>query len=318
MALGVSAQPVGISERQVLTGDEVNEAASVSPDGRYLVFRDPSQVGDRIDGNLILRDLVNGGDRRLTNHVSRTVVDGQGEKFWEVTSSSFSADGKQLAYSWCSIGGRVYTGGQRGLVLGTPCELHTIGLAAGSNASRLVYSSSDHPRLVVRDWTPDGKGIAVVLGSSGQVSQIGLVDSGNGTLRILRDGPSDGLMMKVSPDGAYAAFGVNKDPQQTDIYVMRLDGSGELPIVERSGINDVVGWTPDGKKLLFWREGTDASSVWEAPFASGKLQGEPQLLKENVGRRPFALGQPSRSGSLYYLVEAGAADIYTASIDFSN
>src|SRR5215813_10619798 len=72
--------------RRVWSGPEVNPVGSVSPDGRQLTFV------HRDTGDLALRDLTTGRNRRLTNNGNWATAYAEG--------STFSPDGKQIAYSW--------------------------------------------------------------------------------------------------------------------------------------------------------------------------------------------------------------------------
>ncbi len=75
-------------DRVVWAGENVNHVGgSISPDGRLISYTDWFWTG-----NLMLHDLASGTDRPLT-----------GNKEWgggNAGSSTFSRDGKQVAYSW--------------------------------------------------------------------------------------------------------------------------------------------------------------------------------------------------------------------------
>ncbi len=80
-----SAPGTGIVTRQVWANANAVSLGSVSPDGRYVSLHDWNT------GDLLLRDLSNGEDRRLTD--SRNSDDYPG-------GSTFGPDGKQVAYAW--------------------------------------------------------------------------------------------------------------------------------------------------------------------------------------------------------------------------
>src|SRR5437762_579051 len=69
--------------RRVWAGPDVDALGSVSPDGRYLSYADPTT------GDLALRDVVTGKMRHLTNN-----TESSGNAFF----STISPDGKQVAY----------------------------------------------------------------------------------------------------------------------------------------------------------------------------------------------------------------------------
>jgi Tol biopolymer transport system component len=80
-------------------------------------------------------------------------------------------------------------------------------------------------------------------------------------------------------------------------------------------MDEVVGWSPDGRNLLFVSDRTGAPGIWTVPVQNGKPQGTPQLVKSDVG--PFYPLGLTRSGALYYGVKVGGPDIYVVPFDFS-
>src|SRR3990172_7340187 len=110
-----TTQNAGIVTRQVWSGPNVYIYGSVSPDGRYLSFVDQET------GDLALRDLANGKDRRLTN---------QGTGFESTQGSVISPDGKQVAYSWDNRDGT--------------SDLRLIGLnGSGPATPQVLYDNED-------------------------------------------------------------------------------------------------------------------------------------------------------------------------------
>jgi tricorn protease len=71
----------------------------------------------------------------------------------------------------------------------------------------------------------------------------------------------------ISPDGTWVAYCVADDDFNRDVYVKRLDGTGEAVNVSRHPDNEAEPtWSPDGKALAFtgrrWDEETDVCYVW--------------------------------------------------------
>ena len=78
----------------------------------------------------------------------------------------------------------------------------------------------------------------------------------------------------------------------------------------------MVGWSPDGKHLLFTSDRTGSIGLWALPIASGTPQGNPELVKPNIGAIvPVGL---TAAGALYYAVPAARllARIQVATFDF--
>ena len=286
----------GVITRQVWTGSKVDVEGThaISPDGRYISFVDWDT------GDLAIHDLTSSSDRRLTNKGSWS----DSEEFAEETV--FSPDGKQVAYSWFNKKFQY--------------ELRLIPFGSTNAATaRVLYSNEDIEWIAPYDWSPDGKWIAVNIARKDHSVQVGLVDSGSGALRVLKSGEWSGAgVLAFSPDGRFLAFDrtAGDDSEQRDVFVLAVDGSREIPAVVHSAMDTVVGWSPDGKKLLFASDRTGSTGLWAVPMQDGKPQGAAELVKANVGGL-FPLGL-TRSGALYFGVRVGGPDIYLTSIDFNS
>jgi Tol biopolymer transport system component len=76
----------------------------------------------------------------------------------------------------------------------------------------------------------------------------------------------------------------------------------------------MMGWSPDGKRLLFASDRRGAMDLWALPVADGKPQGAPELVKPDI--MPWPLGVTT-SGTLYFGVTLSDTDIEVASLDFN-
>ena len=92
-----------------------------------------------------------------------------------------------------------------------------------------------------------------------------------------------------------------------------MDGSGEIPAVAHSANDAVMGWSPDGTRLLFRSDRTGSWSLWAQSFSSGRVQGTPELLKPDIGRS-VSLGVTT-SGALYLFKTISTRDFTIAPLD---
>ncbi len=277
----------GATYRQVWAGPKVDTTGGISPDGRYLSYVDYETTGD-----LVLHDFSTGSDRRLTNNT----------KGWDefAEGSAISRDGKQVAYNWRDA--------NRGSVL------RIVNIEpSGYPQPRQVFEGEDVRRIEPHDWSPDGQWIAVVLDRKG-TQQVGLVSTRDGSLRVLKSDGATPHRMFFSPDGRYLGleFSVGGDPDR-DLSVLAVDGGSEAKAVVNPGQDIVMGWSPDGKRLLFASDRTGSMALWALPMQGGKPAGSPELIRSEIAPRSLGV---TASGALYVGATLSTWNIQVASLDF--
>jgi Tol biopolymer transport system component len=273
-----------------------------SRDGRYIPYVDWGRHGD-----LYLHDLLTGQDRQLTNTATDRMPQPKVEQFAE--EFSVSPDGKQVAYSW-------FRGDHK-----NHYELRLVDLRGERiTEPRLLFDNPDIDWISPDDWSPDGKWISVRITRIDKTAQVGLLSVSDGSLRILKsvDWRGSGKIF-FSPDGKYLGYDLPQSDasQQRDVFVLAVDGGVETRVVAHRSHDTMMGWTPDGQRLLFASDRTGSVDLWSLPFASGKVQGEPELIKSDLGRaEPVVL---TRSGVLYLSVSTGSqqqSHLQVAGFDF--
>jgi len=93
-------------------------------------------------------------------------------------------------------------------------------------------------------------------------------------------------------------------------------GTGrEILVVQHPADDVLLGWAPDGDKILFATDRTGTIDAWAVPVSEGKARGSPILVKKDIGPvRPIGF---TRDGSYYYGLEAGMQDVYVAALDLA-
>lgn len=281
-----AALDVGITLRKVWDGDT---SGTISQDGSRLSYNDWTA------GHVGVRNVADGTVRPVT------VSD------YNAFQSVISRDGTQVAYGW-----------------GNP-DTHRIELRITSSQgsrvtpSRRLFASDDVNDITPMDWSPDGKMIAVGLRRADQTAQIGLVTVPEGSLRVLKsvDWRGPGRVF-FSPDARELGYDlpVSDTSDQRDVFVLAVDGSREVPAVVHRSQDVMMGWSPDGERLLFASDRQNGSmGLWALPIAAGKPRGLPELVKSNIGTG-WSLGV-SRTGALYIGTRAGDGDVAILSIDLT-
>lgn len=287
---GVSKEPA-FATRQVWNGPGTDIEGAPSPDGRFLSFVDWET------GDLAVRDLETGTNRRLTNK-------GPWEKSDEFAEfSRWSPDGRQIAYDW-------YAGTDKGI------DLRVIG-SEGGKARVLGHYGKDE-WMQTYDWSPDGRQILIFLQKEDGTRQIVLASATDGSTKIVKTFERRGRFpqaMGFSRDGEYIAY---DEPQEEnapehDIFLISVDGSNEVPLVKHPAHDLFLGWPPDGKGILFASDRTGSLDMWFLPVAGGRPQGAPELVKGGVEEiLPMGFTQ---NGSFYYAQGQWMFDVYVAKMD---
>jgi Tol biopolymer transport system component len=277
--------------RKIWAGPDVDIEGAPSPDGRYLSYVDWET------GDLAIYEISTGKVRRLTNKGS-----------WDESDecafiSRWSPDGKQIVYQW-------YNGNNY-------CDLRIIGL--DGSKPRILYSNKEVNFTHPYDWSPDGKQILAYFEKkvgTDWITQIVLVSTVNDSVHVLKtfDGgwPEN---MCFSPDGRYIVYDF---PQKTgsperDIFLLSSDGIREVKLVEHPSHDELLGWAPDGKNIIFASDRNGTFSFWIMPVAEGKPQGIPKLVKLSV--EPIKSLGFTRKGSFYYGISQKRNNIYIAELD---
>lgn len=266
---------------------------SPSPDGKYLSYTDAET------GNLATYKIATGEKQSLTNEGS---INPASAKF--AYYSRWSPDGKQIVYDWFN----------KGII-----ELRIIGL--DGSKPQILYRNEDVVWAQACDWSADGTKILAAFEKEGRI-QIAMVSTVDGSVRILKTLEKEWpkkfeFSMNFSPDGNYIVYDF---PQKTgsperDIFLLSTNGEPEVTLIEHPADDHLLGWAPNGKRILFASDRRGSLDAWSIHISDGKPQGTPELVKSDIGQRFQSFGF-TQEGSFYYGNEGGQnRDIYTAKLN---
>jgi len=274
----------GLEVRQLLSGPELlydGWLGAASPDGRYV------SIVDWETGDLAIRDLLTGKKLRLTDQKSE-----EGYALY----STWSPDGKKILYDWWHGNSFV--------------DLRIIGIEDKKPHTVLKNKEIDYAWPL--DWYPDGEHILIALSEDGIESQSAVISLGDKTTQIIPLIPEGNAY--VSPNGRYIAYDIHQeaDAPECDIYLYSIEEGKESLLIEHPANDEILGWSPDGRWILFQSSRLGSDDAWIIPVSNGKADGDPRLVKKGI--EDIASMGFSQDGSFYYMSSKQMEDIYKAAL----
>jgi Tol biopolymer transport system component len=299
--LGGPAVTGGLVARRILA-DASGVYGVLTADGKYI---------RGIDGDTGDVDQFEVAGQRRSRIANRLPSSGEGETLGGI--QAFSRDGKQIAY-----------------ISATKDEVFQLRISnLDGSGLRTLYSEKG---VVVgpMDWTPDaGSILAFRLHLETEAVEGILISTADGSMRILKSNIAIATTMRYpgtasfSPDGRFIAFsaGDKADSRaqeggspQCGVFLMTADGRNEVVVARHPAENQLLGWTPDGHRLIFLSDRSGTSDIWTISINEGKPQGEPELLKKDFGWDSEFLGL-APDGSLYYKTNTYSGRLYMGKVD---
>ena len=273
--------------RKVLPDTDIDPLGTPSPDGRYISYTDWES-----GGNLAIFDLKTGERRCLTAHESEDAA---------VYYSSWSPDGKKIAYYWWDD---------------SSSNINIVEL--NDAESRNLLNRKDVDWIELGNWSSDGRNILANLSLDGKPEcQIVKVSTKNGSLEILKtfDKSYTGGKPYFSPDSRFIAYDYpeKEDFENSNIHILSLEENRESVLFKHPAHDYIMGWTPDGKHILFASDRTGTVDAYVIAIELGKSNGKPELVKSNIG--PIVPMGFTQKGSFFYGQWPSADNIYVAELD---
>lgn len=244
------------SGKHVLTQNDQNDRFPAwSADGSTVAFESSSDV----DLDIWAMDADGSNARNLSNDPSGPDL-----------SPAWSPDGTQLAFWKQNFDGT-----------GSIWVMD----ADGSNQVELTPETSvySHPA-----WSPDGGLIAFVSNRSGGNELYVMRPDGSGKRRLTFTVNSQEDHPNWSPDGTMLAFEACQDDSwpcvgsaNTEIFVVRRDGTFRRRLTNHSTIDGNPAWSPDGTEIVFrsdraengtqlWKMDADGTDLVQLTFADAQ------------------------------------------------
>ena len=277
--------------RKVWSGPLTDILGAPSPEGKYL------SIVDWTTGDIAIRDLSTNKNRRLTDKGS-----------WAESSefalfSRWSPDGKKIVYNWLN-----------------DKECFDLRIVDVDNPEpQVLLAVEEMVYIHPFEWSPDGKSILALITKAPNISQIGLMSVTDGSFRVLKTSDDDWAsslpLFTFSPDGKHIAFSFlqDEDTLNRDIFLMSVKDKKEIPLIIHPMNDSLLGWSPDGKWILFASNRTGSMDAWVGRVDQGKLAQSPEMIKKDIGDiDPMGF---TRNGSFYYGVNNRMTDIYSIQMD---
>jgi len=293
-ALGGSGGARGLVTRRVLT-DASGVGEVLTADGKYI------RGIDWDTGDVVQFEVASGQTSRITNRGPWSETEKTGE------NQAFISDGKQIAYVT-----EVLTDAK---VWVFPLRIRNL----DGSGLRTLYSEKGVDNIMPVDWSPDAGSILALCHVPGKASELTMISTADGSVRVLRSIASAWSMRKsasFSPDGRFVAFSLVREgsPPHSDVFLMTADGRNEVVVAGHPAEDRLLGWTPDGRSLLFLSDRSGTCDIWSVHITGGKQQGEPELLKKDFGWDSEVLGF-APDGSLYYKTDTSSGRFYNGEVD---
>ena len=264
----------------------------ISPDGKYIAHED----WDTVPG-VVIYDIGSGKELKIAS--------GSGGKACCLTVHGWTPSSQRAVFDLQFLAEQV-------------SEIRTVG-AEGQN-EQLICRLENYVMMGVGGFSADEKALYVLVRSNDWTFHaIGRISIDDGKyVEIINLGHVQADNLKVSPDGQYLAYNTSpyQDYADSDIHILRVDGRDESPLVSGPATEELLGWMPDNRGIIFSSTRSGELAIWSLPVGGGKQAGDPVFVKSIKGFvTPYGF---TRAGEFYFSEFAGGQDVYYAQVDFDS
>jgi Tol biopolymer transport system component len=265
---------------------------AISPDGKYIAHEDWKTME-----SLIVHDLKTGKER--------SIIDAPKNKGCFFFLVGWAPSSRRILYEMATTD------------LNTS-ELRIVDLD-GKN-SRVLYRFKDHVLMAIGVFSPDESAVYVLVRSGDwEYFAIGRVDVESGRYTEIKNlGKVYAANLAVSPDGKFLAYTLSpyRYAVDSDIQILKSDGTDESPLISGPSIDRLLGWMPDNRGIVFYSTRSGELAIWSLAVIQGKADGLPVHIRSIKGSiEPSGF---TRNGAFYFLEWSQGNDVYFAPIDFDS
>lgn len=265
----------GKQNMQLTFADKSSTNPKWSPDGNWIAFT--STRKDNKSNLYVLR--VGGGEAEMITDVKSGV-----------DNFDWSPDGKWIAFAMTDAksddedkndkGRNDFRWVDENIKL---ARLYVMPVWKDANGKREPRKLTTNNRNVTSfDWSPDGTKIVIAHVSDPRAdfwptSDVAIVDVASGTLTPFAATAAAESSPTYSPDGKWIAMSVSDGPvrwaQSNRINIFPVGGgAAKVMPMSHDGQPAIVGWTPDGSRVMFTEAKGTGTALNEAIVAAGTLR----------------------------------------------